>query len=324
MSKKIAFVATAFVILFSIYPAAAQQAGKMYRIGYLSRDSADRHKALLAAFRKGLKEVGYVEGKNIVLEQRYANGDRRRLPALAAELIGLKVDIIISSGAGAKAAKNLTSTIPIVITYSADPVGDGLIASFSRPGANVTGLSDYHAALVAKRLQLLKEVVPSASRIAVILNPRARANRPMLKDIQAAAPAFGVTVFPFEVNGPDDIDRAFATIGKQRYGGLIQLVGVGSWRRRIVDLVAKSRLPTVYTHGGWVAAGGLMSYGTSHLTLFHRAATYVDKIFKGAKPADMPVQQPTRFYLTVNLKTAKALGITFPPSILLRADKVIE
>jgi putative ABC transport system substrate-binding protein len=323
MSRKIFFFITAFAILVSAYPTAAQQTDKIHRIGWLSRDSAEGNKELLASFRQGLRELGYVEGKNIVIEQRYANGKRRRLTGLAAELIRLEVDIIVASG-GAKYARKVTGKIPIVMTYSADPVGSGLVASLSRPGGNVTGLSDYHAALVTKRLQLLKEVVPSASRIAVILNPRVSANRPMLKDIQAAAPAIGVTVFPFEVKGPDDIDAAFAAIGKERYGGLIQLVGVGSWRKRIVELAAKSRLPTVYTHGGWVAAGGLMSYGTSHLNLSRRAATYVDKILKGANPADLPVEQPTRFSLTVSLKTAKTLGITIPRSVLLRADRVIE
>jgi len=314
----------ATLILGWVNLAEAQQAGKVYRIGYLSRDSAEGHKSLLAAFQQGLRELGYVEGQNITIEYRYAERKRHRRSALAAELVRLKVDIIVSGGGGALAAKNATSTIPIVMTYSADPVKAGLVASLAHPGGNVTGLSDFHGDLVAKRLELLKEVVPSASRVAVIFNPNSSGSKHMLKDIQAVAPGLGMIVLPLPVEGADDFDRAFATIRTERPGGLIQSVALGRHRRRIVELAAKSRLPAMYTRGQWVAAGGLMSYGSSWPDLFRRAATYVDKILKGAKPADLPVEQPTKFNLVINLKTAKQLGITIPPKILYQATKVIK
>jgi len=300
----------------------AQQAGKVYRIGYLFTGTSARGKSLLAAFQQGLQELGYVEGKNIVIEQRY--GKRHQRPALAAELVRLKVDIIVTGGGGTRAAKKATSTIPIVMTYYADPVRSRLVASLAHPGGNVTGLSDYHADLVTKRLELLKNVAPLASRVAVLLKPGHRVNRTMLKDIQAAAPALGVTVLPLEAKGPDDIDRAFATIRKERLGGFLQFFGLEDHRRQIIGLAAKNRVPAIYTQGQWVAAGGLMSYGASWPDLFRRAATYVDKILKGANPADLPVEQPIKFDLTINLKTAKALGITIPPEVLYQATKVIK
>ncbi len=222
------------------------------------------------------------------------------------------------------AAKNATSTIPIVMTFSADPVRRGYVASLAHPGGNVTGLSDFHGDLVSKRLELLKEVVPSASRVAVIFNPNSSGSKRMLKEIQAVAPALGMTVLPLAVEGADHFDRAFATIRKERPGGLIQSVGLGRHRRRIVELAAKSRLPAIYTRDQWVAAGGLMSYGSSWPDLFRRAATYVDKILKGAKPADLPVEQPRKFDLVINLKSAKQLGITIPPKILYQATKVVK
>ena len=311
-----------FGLLAASLPAEAQQAGKVYRIGYLFSGIAARDKSLLAAFQQGLQELGYLEGKNIVIEQRY--GKRLRYSTLAAELVRLKVDIIVTGGGGASAAKEATSTIPIVMTYSADPVQRGLVATLAHPGGNVTGLSDYHGDLYAKRLELLKEVVPLASRVAVLFNANSRGSRRMLKDIQAAAPPLGVTVLPLEVKGPDDVDRAFATIRKERPGGLLQSLGLGRYRRRIVELAAKSRLPAIYTQGRWVAAGGLMSYGSSWPDLFRRAAVYVDKILRGAKPADLPVEQPTKFELVINLKAAKKMGLTILPSILYRADKVIK
>ena len=301
-------------------PIEAQQAGKVYRIGYLSQDSAKRDKRLLAAFKQGLRDLGYLEGKNILIEERYSERKRHRLPALAAELVRLKVDIIVAAG-GTGFAKKATSTIPIVMTYSADPVGSGHVASLARPGGNVTGLSDFHGDLIPKRIELLKEIVPSASPVAVLFPPRFLR---FFKNVQAVAPALGVTVLPWVVKGPDDIDRAFAGIRKERPGGLLQLAGVGRWRKQILNLTAKSKLPATYTHGGWVAAGGLMSYGSSWPDLFRRAATYVDKILKGANPANLPVEQPIKFDLTINLKTAKALGITIPSEVLYRADKVIK
>ncbi len=305
-------------------PAEAQQAKKIPRIGYLSRYSAEQQKRQLAAFKQGLRELGYAEGKNIVIELRDAEGKRHRLPALAAELVRLKVDIIVTGGSGVGAAKNATSTIPIVMTFSADPVRRGYVASLAHPGGNVTGLSDFHGDLVSKRLELLKGVVPSASRVAVIFNPNSGGSKRMLKEIQAVAPALGMTVIPLAVEGADHFDRAFATIRKERPGGLIQSVGLGRHRRRIVEVAAKSRLPAIYTRDQWVAAGGLMSYGSSWPDLFRRAATYVDKIIKGANPGDLPIEQPTKFELVINLKTAKQLGITIPREVLFRADKVIK
>ncbi len=302
--------------------AEAQQAGKIHRIGFLFTGIAARDKSLLAAFQQGLQELGYVEGKNIVIEQRY--GKRHQRSALAAELVRLKVDIIVSGGGTARAAKTATSTIPIVMTYSADPVQRGLVASLARPGGNVTGLSDFHGDLVTKRVELLKKVVPSILRVAVLFNSTSRGSQRMLKDVQAAAPALGVTVLPLAVKGADDFDRAFATIRKERPGGLLQSVALGRHRKRIVDFAPKNRVPAIYTQGRWVAAGGLMSYGSSWPDLFYRAATYVDKILKGAKPADLPVEQPKKFELIINLKTAKQIGVTIPPEMLFRADKVIK
>ncbi len=324
MSKKIALFMTALAILVSTNFAAAQQSeGKIPRIGFLAFYSEEEHK-LLANFQQGLKDLGYVEGKNIVIEVRHAEGNRHRIPALIAELLRLKIDIIVTGAHGARVARKVTSTIPIVMTYAANPVKAGLVASLARPGGNITGLSDFHGDLVAKRIELLKEVVPSALSIAVLFNPASGGSRRYLRDVQTAASSLGVTVLPLAVEGADDFDRAFATISKKRPGGLIQSVALGMHRRRIVELAAKTRLPAMYTRGQWVAAGGLMSYGSSWPDLHRRAASYVDKILKGAKPGELPVQQPTKFELIVNLKTAKALGITFPRSILLRATEVIE
>ena len=320
------FTLCAMFLALSV-PVQAQQAGKIYRIGYLSARWAEEQKGLLAAFQQGLRELGYVEGKNIVIEQRYAKGKRDRLPALAAELVRLKVDIIVTHGGrGVRTVKKASSTIPIVMTYQADPVGTGLIASLARPGGTVTGLSDYHGDMFSKRLEFLKEVVPSVSRVAILSNPRASTTRIILKDLQAVAPAFGVTVIPVEIKSPNDIPRAFTTMKKERVGGFLQSVAIGGGgkRRRIVDLAAKSQIPAVYTRGRWVSAGGLMSYGSNLFDLYRRAATYVDKILKGAKPADLPVERPTKFELIINLKTARQLGFTIPPKVLLQATKVIK
>jgi len=322
MNKKIFCFAFCAMLLALGFPVEAQQAGKVYRIGYLFTGSSARDKSLLAAFQQGLQELGYLEGKNIVIEQRY--GKRHQRPALAAELVRLKVDIIVTGGGGARASMKATSTIPIVMTYYADPVRAGLVASLAHPGGNVTGLSDFHADLVTKRLEFLKKLVPLASRVGVLLKPGHRINRRMLKDIQAAAPALGMTVHPLEAKGPDDIDRAFATIRSERLGGFLQFFGLEDHRRRIIDLAAKNRVPAIYTQGRWVAAGGLMGYGASWPDLFRRAAIYVDKILRGTKPADLPVEQPTKFDLVINLKTAKQLGITIPPKILYQATKVIK
>ena len=305
----------------------AQPAEKLWRVGYLSSSAAERERARFTAFQQGLRELGYLEGKRILIEQRYAEGKFERLPELAAELARLKVDVFVVAGApAANEAKKTTSVTPIVVIAVADPVGLGLVASLARPGGNITGLSDFNTGVVAKRLELLREVVPSVSRVAVLLNPTNPSNPPQLKLTQAAAAAMAVTLLAFEAKGADEIDRAFAAIKTERPGALI-IIGdpmLGSHRKRIVELSGQNRLPAIYWVREFSDAGGLMSYGANFDDLWRRAATYVDKILKGAKPGDLPVEQPTKFELVINLRTAKAMGLTIPPSLLLRADQVIE
>ena len=320
-----------FVSLAASGTAAAQPAGKIWRIGFLSlgSDELEQYKPWVAAFRDGLRELGYVEGQNVVIEQRYARGQVERLPALAAELVRLNVDILVTAPAGsALAAKKITSTVPIVFMGEPDPVGTGLVASLARPGGNVTGLADAHGDLVPKRLALLKQLAPSVSRVGVLWNPSNASTAPQLKTVQAAAPGLGLTISPIGVKGPgrDDLDQAFATIGKARLDGLL-VVGdstLGVQRNRIAELSIAHRLPTSGSHRGWTEGGLLMSYGTDFVTLFRHGAVIVDKILKGAKPAALPVEEPTKFELIINLKTAKALGLTIPPSVLVRADAIIE
>ena len=328
MIRKVIICLLTAALLSTVPFVEAQQTGKVYRLGYLSVRTAAREKRRIAAFQQGLQELGYTEGKNIVIELRRAlAGQRERLRELAAELVRLKVDVIVTTGGSStQAAKEMTTTIPIVFTLSADPVGDGLVASLACPGGNVTGLSDLHSALVTKRLELLKEIVPTATRVGVLLNPAFPAHSRQLKDIQATAPAFGMTVLSSPVTGADDIERAFATMRKEGAGGLLVLGDplIGNHRQQIVDLAVKSRLPAIFTSRGAVRHGGLMSYGANFTELWRRAATYVDKILKGMKPADLPVEQPKKFELVINLKTAKQLGITIPPTVLYQATKVIK
>ena len=328
MKRPIALALTlALAIVAFTQTTYAQQAEKVYRIAFLTSGSIDAFKGRLAAFRQGLKSLGYVEGKNIVIEERYANGRRQRLPALAKQLVRLKPDIFLTHGGSAsraadRAGKEMGRTIPVVFGQQADPVGGRLVASLARPGGNITGLSDSHSLLVPKRLELLKEVIPSASRVAVIHGRK----RKQLKALKAVAPRLGVTLIPVLLTNPDDFDRAFAEILRER-ADAVNVLGYQKGRgfkRRFAAFARKNRLPSIHTNPRHVAAGALMSYGVNNRDMYRRAATFVDKILKGAKPADLPVEQPTRFYLTLNLKTAKALGITFPRSILLRADKVIE
>jgi putative ABC transport system substrate-binding protein len=306
----------------------AQQAKKVHRIGYLSPRSAAVEKILFPAFLQGLRELGYTEGKNIVIEQRHvAAGQRERLRELATELVRLKVDVIVASSSDtAQVAKEVTTTIPIIFTVSPDPVGSGLVQSLAHPGGNVTGLSDFHGDLVAKRLELLKEVVPSASRIAFLWNSASSSGPLQLKELQAVAPALGVTLLSFGVKGADDFDRAFAAMGKERPAALVVHGDplLANHQRRIFEFAVKNRLPAIYTLELWVEAGGLMSYGAHFPDLWRRAVTYVDKILKGAKPADLPVEQPMKFELVINLKAAKQIGLTIPPNVLARADKVIK
>ena len=304
--------------------AEAQPAEKLARIGYLSLGSAaDTPKALL----QGLRELGYVEGQNLVIEYRYTEGKAERLPDLAEELVSLKVDIIVAGGTPLPlAAKHATGTIPIVMSAAGDPVGTGLVPSLAKPGGNVTGLSTFTRDLAAKRLQLLKEVVPVISRVAVLwnaANPYAVLN---MRETEAAARTLGLQVQSVEVRGPDDIETGFSTAIRWRAGAFIVVDDPVTYlhRTRIADLAARNQLPAMYGFRQYAEAGGLMAFGTSLADLSRRAATYVDKILKGAKPADLPVEQPTQFELVINAKTAKALKLTIPPSVLLRADQVIE
>jgi putative tryptophan/tyrosine transport system substrate-binding protein len=307
---------------------AQQAAAKVPRIGFLALNpGANPH--LREAFLQGLRDLGYVEGRNVVIEYRSAEGKLERLPALAAELLALKVDVIVTGGGTptALAAKEATRTLPIVFTSATDPVTDGLVTSLAHPGGNVTGLSNLAPELVGKCLEQLKEAVPQVSLVAVLWQPGAVGGRTdMLKPAEVAARALGVRVQFVEARGPADFDRAFSDMTRARAGALAVLGSAifNSERRRLVDLAAKHRLPTVYTSRDFVDAGGLMTYGVNLADLFRRAAAYVDKILKGSKPGDLPVEQPTKFELMINLKTAKALGLTIPPSLLQRADQVIE
>ncbi len=315
--------------LFSPVGAEAQQAAKIARIGYLTLSlAAAPH--LREAFLQGLRDLGYVEGRNVVIEYRDAEGKLERLPALAAELVALKVDVIVAGGTPqALAAKQATRTIPIVFAAAVDPVENGLVTSLARPGGNVTGLSNLAQELVGKRLEQLKQAVPRVSRVAVLWQPGAfpeRTEKELLKEAEVAARALGVRLQFVEARGPEDFDRAFSEMTRKRADALTVLsCGMCvNERRRLVDLAAKNRLPALYQTRESVDAGGLMSYGPNLADSFRRAATYVDRILKGAKPGDLPVEQPTKFELVINLKAAKALGLTIPPSLLGRADHVVE
>jgi putative ABC transport system substrate-binding protein len=309
--------------------ARAQAPPKVSRVGYLSIGSASdpRRVALLAAFRQGLHGLGYVEGKNIVVEVRFDEEDYDRLPALAAELARLKVDIIVAySTPAAQAAQNATRSIPIVMSTVVDPMRTGLVAGLGRPGANVTGLSLMAPELIGKQLQLLKELVPKVSRVGVLWDPANASNEPQLRQAKAAAQALGVKLQPLKTREPNDLESAFTAMRRERADAVIVLVDgmLVDNRTAIARLAAKARLPAVYGLREHVKDGGLLFFGASPSDLNRRAATYVDKILKGAKPGDLPVEQPEKFELVINLKTAKALGLTIPPSLLQRADQVIE
>ncbi|MEK7362971.1 MAG: ABC transporter substrate-binding protein [candidate division NC10 bacterium] len=320
--------AISLAMLLAPLGAAAQQPEKVPRIGYFSAGSPSGAPHLLEAFRKGLRELGWVEGQNIVIDYRFAEGRSDRLPDLAAELVRLKVDIIVALATpAAAAAKNATQTIPIVMIGAYDPVGIGLVAGLARPGGNVTGLSfGVGMEIVGKGLELLKETVPKVRRVAILSNPANPAQSLAMREVNVAARSLGVQLQLLEARGPNEFDGAFAAMAKERVGALL-VVADGLFilhRARLADLAARSRLPAIYGYREHVEARGLMSYGSSLRDLWRRAATYVDKILKGAKPADLPVEQPTKFELVVNLKTAKALGLTIPQSVLVRADEVIR
>jgi putative ABC transport system substrate-binding protein len=327
MSGKI-FVWLLAIFLLTAAPSTdAQQPTKVPRIGYLTVASLASNVARVAAFKQGLRELGYVEGKNIVIEWRSAEGKFERQGELAAELVRQKVDVIVSSGPTmTQAAKEATTTIPIVMAQDSDPVGNGFVASLARPGGNITGLSVLSPELSGKQLELLKEILPKLSRVAVLGNSNEPANAKTLKEIESAAKSFGVQVQSLDAQAQKDIAPAFRVATKTHPNAILVLASaiVTDHRTQVANLALKSRLPAIYGSSIWVNDGGLMSYGTSLVDLSRRAATYVDKILKGAKPADLPVEQPIKFEFVINLKAAKHIGLTIPPNVLARADKVIK
>ena len=304
----------------------AQQATKVWRIGYLGYAYPTEARDL-EAFRQRLRDLGYVEGKNLVIESRLAESSFERLPALAAELVSLKLDVIAAVGNTAIVAlTRATQTIPIVMIIAGDPVGTGLVSSLAHPGGNVTGLSSLGEGLSAKWLELLTQTVPGMTRVGVLMAPNAPAHATYLREIKTAGQRTGIAVLGLEARGRDDIERTFAALTKARAQGLIVLPNpvTLTHQTQIVELAAKNRLPAMYPWREFTESGGLMAYSPNRTEMYRRSATFVDKILKGAKPADLPVEQPTKFELVINLKTAKALGLTIPPSLLLRADQVIE
>ena len=309
--------------------AAAQPREKVPRVGYLSPGSPSdlARQRRFEAFRQGLRELGYVEGQNIAIEPRWAEGKYARYSGLAADLVRLKVDVIVAVGGRAtQDAQQATRTIPIVMSVVIDPLGSGLVASLAHPGGNVTGLTIMASDVVGKQFEVVKEVVPKVSRVALLWNPANPGSAPQVREAEGAARAFGVRLQTLEARDPQEIDSAFAAMAKERAGALVVLSDaiLLNQRRQIAELAAKSRLPAVYTLREHAEAGGLMAYGANPLDLERRAATYVDKILKGAKPADLPVEQATKFELVINLKTAKALGLTIPPTLLFQADEVLQ
>ena len=309
------------------FPARAQQPAKIPRIGWLTASSLSAQSARIEAFRQGLRDLGYVEGKNIVIEHRFADGKPDRLPALVAELVRLKVDIIVSAGSTpTRAARAATSTIPIVMTNDADPIATGFVASLARPGGNITGLSTLSPELSGKRLEILREVVPKLSRVAVLGTSTNPTYAQVIREVELVAKAFGLKLQNLDVLDAKDIETAFRAAIKGRADGVLVLTSavLAPERAQITELAAKNRLPGIYSNSQFAEAGGLMFYGVNVLDLDRRAATYVDKILKGRTPADLPVEQPMKFEFIVNLQAAKKIGLTIPPNVLVRADKVIR
>src|SRR5882724_986535 len=326
MNRKLSWLLTVF-LLGSIHPAEAQQPPKISRIGFLSTTSPSNVPTRLEAFRQGLRDLGYVEGKNIVIEYRDAEAKPERLPALAAELVRLKVDVIVISGPSpTRAAKEATATIPIVMTWDYDPVGNGFVASLARPGGNITGLSTLAPEISGKQLELLKEIVPKLSRVAVLGTSTVPGNAEALRATELAAEALKVQLQYLEIRDRKDIETVFQAARKGRADAVLALASrvLLTDRTQVAELAVKSRLPAIYGEREHVEAGGLMTYGVSISDLFHRAATYGDKILKGAKPSDLPVEQPIKFEFVINLKAAKQIGLTIPPNVLARADRVIR
>src|SRR6266404_3325517 len=317
----------AVILLAVAVVAEAQQAKKVPRIGFLGAAYPSTNAARIEAFRQGLRALGYVEGKNIIIEYRWAEGKPERLPDLAAELVRFKVDIIVTAGPAATGpAKEATNTIPIVMAQDSDPVESGFVASLARPGGNITGLSTLAPEVSGKRLELLKEIIPKLSRVAVLGISTRPGNAQSLKEVELAAGAFKVQVQYLDVLDVKEIETAFraATKGRAEAVLVLQSPFFNSQRTQIIDIAIKSRLPAIYPQTDYTEAGGLMYYGANTPDLFRRAATYVDKILKGAKPADLPVEQPKKFEFIINLKAAKQIGLTIPPNVLVRADRVIK
>jgi putative ABC transport system substrate-binding protein len=327
MRRRVFLGGLGLVMLGGWLNAGAQPRAKIARIGRLSPISASADAPVREGLRQGLRDLGWVEGQNLAIENRFAEGNVRRLAELAAELVRLKVDVIVTGSApAAVAAKNATATIPIVMVMTGDPVANGLVTSLARPGGNLTGMTLLGLELSAKRLALLKEAVPDATRVAVLLDPTFPDSEAAVKRLEAAAQALGVQLRIQEVRDPSEFEKTFATMSSEGVGALMVQTDpvLYTYRRRIVELVAKSRLPTMYSMREYMDAGGLMFYGSSLPDMHRRAATYVDKVLKGARPGDLPIEQATNFELVINLKTAKALGLTMPSSLLNRADRVID
>jgi putative tryptophan/tyrosine transport system substrate-binding protein len=324
MNKKILVSILAVVILAFVHLAEAQQAKKVPRIGFLAQSSSED---VLPSLRQGLRELGYVEGKNIVIEYRSAEGKLERLPDLAADLVRLKVDIIVTqSTPAAAAAKNATSTIPIIMSGGTDPVATGLVLSLARPGGNLTGVTIMNEELAGKRLELLREASPKVSRLGVLWNSANPGTAVVFKQTQSAAQELSLSLQSLDVQTVNDLQGAFDAATRGGVNGLVLLASapIGSHLKLIADLAVKNRLPSIFDRSSFVEAGGLMSYGPNVSDMARRAATYVDKVLKGANPGDLPVERPTKFEFIINLKTAKALNLTIPQSVLFRADKVIK
>lgn len=327
MNKPLIHLALVALFVALCCPAEAQQVKKAPRIGFLAITSPRDMSSRMAAFRQGLRELGYIEGKTIVVDDRYAEGKLDRLRSMTAEVVQLKADVIVTSGPiGTRTAKEATATLPIVMAYDNDPVGSGFVASLARPGGNITGLSTHYPEITGKQLELLKEIVPKMSHLAVLGDSSEPFTAQSLKETERAAKAFGVQLQYLDVKDPKDVKIALEEARKLRADAALVLASAIfiSQRSQLAELAVKNRIPAVYQASEYVEAGGLMTYGASITDLFRRSATYVDRILKGAKPSDLPVEQPTTFELIINLKAAREIGLTIPPNVLARADRIIR